>query len=479
MYGTVEEYGAEPPGASPCARPPVRERQPPIMNVRRSAAVVAVLAVTAGLGTGLGGGPGSGFAPVALADDASPEAAAAPSASPSQAIPTGLYGSTDPTYDGVWRQSLALLALDAVEEKPGAGAVRWLVGQQCASGAFAAYRADATAKCDTKTAVDTNSTAAAVQALAAVGGQDAEAGRAVRWLKDNQNKDGGWGYTVGGPSDANSTSVVIGALTAVGDAPGKQKKAGNSPYDALRALALPCGDGEKDGKGSGKDGEDEGGAFAYQPDKKGGLAANADATAAAVLGSLGKGFVAETGNGSDNQGDSVAKCASGDSPEDLAHNGAVHLAGALAADGYLTSSLAGAEDQPDHGNTADAVVALAAAGEKDATEKPLAWLKKNHGVWAAKAGPAAYAQLVLAAHAAGDDPRDFGGADLAAQLKETGPARDVDDYSSVPSDDTAAGEESGDGLGAGAWWAIGLGLAVVAGVVGFVRVRAGRKRREA
>lgn len=176
MYGTVEEYGAEPPGASPCARLPVRERQSPIMNVRRSAAVVAVLAVTAGLGTGLG----DGFAPVALADDASPEASAAPSASPSQAIPTGLYGSTDPMYDGVWRQSLALLALDTVEEKPGAGAVRWLVGQQCASGAFAAYRADATAKCDAKTAVDTNSTAAAVQALAAVGGQDAEAGRAVR-----------------------------------------------------------------------------------------------------------------------------------------------------------------------------------------------------------------------------------------------------------------------------------------------------------
>lgn len=36
-------------------------------------------------------------------------------------------------------------------------------------------------------AIVTNSTTAAVQALAAVGGRDAEAGRAVRWLKDNQN----------------------------------------------------------------------------------------------------------------------------------------------------------------------------------------------------------------------------------------------------------------------------------------------------
>ncbi|QFQ96858.1 hypothetical protein F9278_12235 [Streptomyces phaeolivaceus] len=464
------------------------------MNVRRSAAVVAVLAVTAGLGTGLGSGTGigtgsgsgtgTGFAPVAVAvtaadaASASPDTAAAPSASPSQAIPTGLYGSNDPTYDGVWRQSLALLALDTVGEKPGAGAVEWLVGQQCGSGAFAAYRADATAECDAKTAVDTNSTAAAVQALAAVGGRNAEAGRAVSWLKENQNKDGGWGYTAGGPSDANSTSVVIGALTAVDEAPERQKKDGNSPYDALRALAIPCAErdgedaeaGENSGDGGG------GGGFAYQPDKKGGLVADADATAAAVLGSLGEGFVAEAGTGEGAAG----KCVAGDSPEELAHNGARYLAGDLAADGYLKSALAGAEDQPDHGNTADAVVALAAAGDEEATAKPLAWLAKNHGVWAAEAGPAAYAQLVFAAHASGGDPRDFGGTDLVARLKETGPARDVDDYSSVPHDDTAAGETRYDGgLGAGAWWAIGLGGVVVAAVVGFVAVRAGRKRREA
>ncbi|QYX80500.1 prenyltransferase/squalene oxidase repeat-containing protein [Streptomyces akebiae] len=445
------------------------------MNVRRSAAVVAVLAVTSGLGTGLGTGLGLGLAPAAFADDTASEASGSPSAAPSQAFPTGLYGSTDPTYDGVWRQSLTLLALDTVGEKPGAGAVDWLVGQQCASGAFAAYRADATAKCDAETPLDTNSTAAAIQALAAVGGRDAEAGRAVRWLKENQNEDGGWGYTAGGPSDANSTSVVIGALAAVGDAPEKQRKDGNSPYDALRALALPCGDGEAGGESGTKDG----GAFAYQPDKKGGLAANADATAAAVLGSLGEGFVVEARRGEGKGAASFDDCAPGDAPEDLAHNGAVHLAGALAADGYLKSSLAGAEDQPDHGNTADAVVALAAAGDLDATGKPLSWLRKNYGVWAAKAGPAAYAQLVFAAHASGGDPRDFGGADLVAQLRETGPAGDVDDYSSVPHEDTAAGDEAGDGLGAGAWWGIGLGLVVVAAVVGFVLVRVGRKRPEA
>ncbi|SPF06053.1 prenyltransferase/squalene oxidase repeat-containing protein [Streptomyces sp. MA5143a] len=434
------------------------------MNVRRSAAVVAVLAATAGVGTGLG----TGFAPAALADDTAP---AAPSASPSQAIPTGLYGSTDPKFDGVWRQSLTLVALDAVGDKPGAGAVDWLLGQQCADGAFAAYRPDPTAPCDTKTAVDTNSTAAAVQALAAVGGHDAQAERAVGWLKANQNDDGGWGFTTGGPSDANSTSVVIGALAAVGGTPGGQKKAGHSPYDALRALSLPCAAGTE---GSG--------AFAYQPDKKGGLAANADATAAAVVGSLGEGFVVDAGKTGDSGRDSgrdsgsASACAVGTSPEDAAHNGAVYLAGALTSDGYLKSALAGAEDQPDLGNTADAVVALAAAGDKDATAKPLAWLEKNYGPWAAKSGPAAYAQLILAAHAAGTDPRDFGGADLVARLTETGPARDVADYRSVPGDDTADGGGDDGGVATGVVLGAGLGLAALAGAA---LTRLTRKRRRA
>ncbi|GAB2929385.1 prenyltransferase/squalene oxidase repeat-containing protein [Streptomyces heilongjiangensis] len=428
------------------------------MNVRRSAAVVAVLAATAGVGTGL--------APAALADGTAP---AAPSASPSQAISTGLYGSTDPKYDGVWRQSLALVALDAVGEKPGAGAVDWLLGQQCANGAFAAYRADATAKCDAKAAVDTNSTAAAVQALAAVGGHDAQAERAVGWLKDNQNDDGGWGFTAGGPSDANSTSVVIGALAAVGEAPGGQKKAGRSPFDALRALALPCAAGTE---GSG--------AFAYQPDKKGGLAANADATAAAVVGSLGEGFVVDAGEsgktGGSGASGAAAECADGTSPEDAAHNGAAYLAGALTSDGYLKSALAGAEDQPDVGNTADAVVALAAAGDTEATAKPLAWLEKHHGAWAAKSGPAAYAQLILAAHAAGTDPRDFGGTDLVARLAETGPAQVVADRSGVPGDGTADGDGDDGGIATGVVLGAGLGLAALAAAA---LTHLTRKRRRA
>ena len=78
--------------------------------------------------------------------------------------------------------------------------------------------------------------------------------------------------------------------------------------------------------------------------------------------------------------------------------------------------------QPDFGNTADAVVALAASGHKDKAAKAVAWLEKNSRSWAKEKGPAATAQLVLAAHATGTDARNFGGVDLVKQLNEQGPA---------------------------------------------------------
>ncbi|WP_435220262.1 prenyltransferase/squalene oxidase repeat-containing protein [Streptomyces sp. Tue6028] len=405
------------------------------MIVRRSAAVLAASAVI-----------GAAFAPAAFAADASP--------SPSQALPSGLFGSTDPTYDGVWRQSLALLAQHTAGVEPAAKAVKWLTGQQCATGAFAPYRADASAKCDAKTMVDTNNTAAAVQALAALGGHDGELGKAVGWLKSVQNKDGGWGYTAGGPSDANSTSVVIGALTAAGQHPGEVVKDGKSPYDALVKLSVPCD-------------EDGGGAFAFQPDKKGKLAANADASAAGVVGSLGKGFVTTAGKAS---GGDTCHDADGLTPQGAAANGAAYLAGSLDAKPYLLSAMPGAKDQPDYGNTADAVVALAAAGRTSDTKKPLAWLEKESGAWAAKAGPAAYAQLIFAAHATGTDPRHFGGQDLVAQLGRTGPAAAAADHS-----DAADEKKKDDDKGLGVWWIVGVGL--VAGVgIGFLL--SGRNKKQ-
>ncbi|MEU0244874.1 prenyltransferase/squalene oxidase repeat-containing protein [Streptomyces sp. NPDC006235] len=403
------------------------------MNVRRSAAVLAAVAVIG----------------------AATPAAAAPSPSPSQAFPSALYGGKDPKYDGVWRQSLALLAQHTVGVKPAAKSVQWLVRQQCADGSFAPYRADPTAACDAKTMVDTNQTAAAVQALTALGGHDAVTGKAVSWLKKVQNKDGGWGYTPGGASDTNSTSVVIGALTAAGEKPQQVEKGGKSPYDALLTLALGC------------DGDDAG-AFAFQPDEKGELTANADATAAGVLGALGKGLVVKPGEKTEAAKGQV--CEDEKTPQQAAANGAAYLTKALAEDGHLTSPTPGSDPQPDYGNTADAVVALAARGDTGQAAKSLQWLEKNASAWAAQNGPAAYAQLIFAAHATGTDPRDFGGTDLVKQLNATGPAPQT-------AGKTRAAEEKSDSDSGvfGVWWYVGVCL--VAGVgIGFLF--SGRRKRQ-
>ncbi|MGA6169589.1 hypothetical protein ACPEIF_04900 [Streptomyces sp. NPDC012600] len=420
------------------------------MTVRRSAAALATTAVLLGAA-----------APVAVA----PVAVAAPSPSPSAELPPGLYGTTDPTYDGVWRQSLAFLAQKIEYVTPSAQAVDWLVGQQCDSGAFTSYR-DASKPCDASTVMDTNATAAAVQALVELNQHREAADNGADWLKSVQNEDGGWGYNPGSPSDANSTAVVIGALARTSVPISEITTAdGKTPYTALQSLAIPCG--EKDG-----------GAFAYQPGKKGELVANADASAAAVLGLMGRGMAVGDANAVK---DPV--CRKGDdlTAEESAQNGAHYLAETLAASPYLNQPpMPGAEDsapQPDFGNTADAVVALAASGHKDKAAASVEWLEKNSKDWARQGGPAATAQLIFAAHATGADARSFGGVDLVKQLNATGPSPAA---TAVPSPTpTGAQPSSGtssDDSGLGLWWLVGLGLAFGAGIGFLLSMR--RKKQQ-
>ncbi|MEU6085717.1 prenyltransferase/squalene oxidase repeat-containing protein [Streptomyces sp. NPDC047085] len=410
------------------------------MNVRRSAAALAAVGVLAAA------------APATAAD-------ASPSASPKVSLPAGLFGKADPTYDGVWRQSLALLAQRTAGERSADSAVGWLAGQQCDNGGFAAFRADTAKPCGGKSGAqpDTNSTAAAVQALQAVGGHDGEVRKAVTWLKGIQGKDGGWGYSPGGPSDTNSTSVVIGALASAGEDPTRLHTAGKTPEQALTGLSLACS-------------ADGGGAFAYQPDKKGTLVANADATAAGVLGALGKGFVVTAGK----LRDKAPACSSSGkaTPARLADNASAYLAGAVAKTGHLMSAMPGATDQPDVGNTADTVVALAADGWTEQAKKPYAWLEKNGVAWAEQTGPAAYAQLILTAHAMGEQPRNFGGTDLVQALDKLGPA--PQQWKKAGEHEQTA-EKKDSGSGAGVWWIVGVGL--VAGIgIGFLL--SGRKKRQ-
>ncbi|MEU8872934.1 prenyltransferase/squalene oxidase repeat-containing protein [Streptomyces javensis] len=422
------------------------------MNIRRS---VAALSLCAALG--------AAAAPAAVADDGQDGRA------------KGLYGAKDPKFDGVWRQSLALLAQDAVGVTPAKSAIDWLAGQGCADGGFAAYRADTSKACDPKKGEFTDATAAAVQALAAVGGRSGTVEKGIGWLKRHQNEDGGWGMNPGGPSDANSTAAAIGAFAATGQDPAKvasaSGKGGKTPYDALLGLQLGC---------SAK--EEERGAFAYTA-AKGKPVANELATASAALAARGKGFVFETVGKDSGAEPKPLRCARGkdgaDTPEDAAEAALAHLTRVMSdTDTHLKSAMPGAKDQPDFGGTADAVVALAAGEHSAAAGKPLQWLQgKDSGAAAwAKGDPGALAKLILAAHAAGANPRDFGGADLVKQLNATGPKPEAA-AQGPESDGNGKSEETKDddgGVG-GVWWTVGV--CAVAGMgIGFLL--SGRKRRQ-
>ncbi|MBT2540458.1 hypothetical protein J7E99_07000 [Streptomyces sp. ISL-44] len=404
------------------------------MNVRRSAAALAASAVLC-----------VGAAPAALADTTPP---ASPSAPP--VIPSGLYGKNDPTYDGVWRQSFALLAQHTVGIKPSRQAVIWLLGQQCQTGGFPSFRPNPGVTCDANTMYDTNATAAAVQALQALGGQDAAVRQSVEWLKSVQNEDGGWAYVPGSPSEANSTALVISALAVAGEKPAEVKsKAGKSAYEGLLPFQLGC---------SAEPAADRG-AFAYQP-VDGKLLANADATAAATLAGLGKG-TAVVPSTTDTPAAALACPAAGAAdPVAAAQGAAGYLAEVLKKDGHLTAVTPGADQPtPDTGNTADAVIALAAAGHKQSAAGALEWLKANSAEWS-KGSPAGLGTLILAAHATGTDPKSFGGTDLVAALNATGPAPQGADTSAT----TVDSEKDKPSGGQSVWWIIGAGAAAGVGI---------------
>ena len=423
-------------------------------------------------------------------------------------LPNGLYGEADPKYDGVWRQSMALLALDGAGAVPAKKAVDWLAGQQCEDGSFTAYRSDAGDPCDAKkTPPDINATTLAVQALAAVGGRGTEVGKAVDWLRSAQGKDGGWGYAPGSPSDANSTSLAVGALHAAGENPERVTTGGETPFDALLSFQLTCGaKGIEDTPGAQ-------GAFAYQPDKKERLAPNDDATAAASLAGLGEGILvkpldksrksapvtplkcatsgensADKASGHKGAGDKGAdsekaddtgaggKSGATNDPKQAADAGAAYLAATLKKHGgHLSAVLPGSKkQQPDFANTADAVIALAAGGHRTEAGASLKWLSKNLGKWdKAENDPAAISSLMLASRATGGDPTKLGSTNLLTRLNKTGPAP-----AQMPaSHKSDSSEDSGknDGTTIPVWAFIVVGLAVGAG---FGILLSGRRKRQ-
>ncbi|ABK52719.1 LPXTG-motif cell wall anchor domain protein [Acidothermus cellulolyticus 11B] len=317
---------------------------------------------------------------------------------------TGLFGSADPTYDGVYRQGLAVLGLIAAGQHPDAAAIDWLLGQQCADGAFTAYRPDPTVPCQTSKE-DSNATALAAMALIAAG-KTAAGTAAAHALANFQLADGGFyaSAAFGTPaSDANSTGLALSTFAAAGIDPTSITKNGKNGIDFLRSIQVPCT------AGSGA------GAFDYQPETP--LAANDYATVQAVLGLLGKALPVPAAT----PAAAVPACVPSTDAATAAADAIGYLANRLTAThGAIPSAFGSGTDWT---TTANALLDLIAAGQgAAAVQEGLAALQTNARSYITSNGttsPGAVGTLLLVAAATGTNPRNFGGVDLVAALLAT------------------------------------------------------------
>ena len=319
------------------------------------------------------------LAPLGPASAASPDA--------------GLFGAADPTYDGVYRQSLAILGLQDAGAKVPRTAVTWLLGQQCLDGSFVAYRASIRTACPAPdpanfTGPDSNSTALAAMALAAAG-EGAAAGRAARALVRGQNADGGWGYTLGGASDANSTGLALAALDRSSDDEVTAERRG------LRWLRSALGSCTRGAAG-----------LPFQP----GGAPDGYASAQALLG-MNTGLPMQETKGEYTK---AQRCTIA-----VDQRIANFLVGKLRdGNGLLRSSMDPAK--PDVNGTAWAVIALVGADRPAAQLTPaVRQLRANARTFVgsgATFSPAAAGTLAIVGEETDVDQRDFGGVDLVAGL---------------------------------------------------------------
>jgi hypothetical protein len=322
----------------------------------------------------------------------------------SAASTTGLYGSADPTFDGVYRQSLAIIGLTSNGVKPSPAAITWLISQQCKDGSFQQFRADLTKPCDPVDAAnskgpDSNATSLALLALMSVDNTNmassaliskavTAADAAGLWLRKSQHADGGWAYFAGSPSDASSTGVALAALAS--QAPNRQQPNIVKGTKFLASLITPCG-------------TPDGGEMTYEKGSK----PDGLSSSQALFGLVGTVPVQAP-----RKLGPAPKCAG-----TAANKIASHLSTRLASEGTLPSSFG---DGPDYTATATAVVDLAAMSvSKAAITKSLAALKahvKEYTSPSTGTSAAALGLLLSVAKATGSNPTSFGGIDLISTL---------------------------------------------------------------
>jgi len=325
-------------------------------------------------------------APVAKSADPSPTSA-----------PAALYGREDPSRDGVYRQSLAITALASTDTTPAPAAIEWLLGQQCADGGFTAYRADPNVPCD-PAREDTASTAAAIEALAALRTYDTRAARGAQWLRATQLADGSFA-AVPGPDavgDPTSTASAISALVAARTDPELVKSPqGRTPTAALVETQAGCA-APPPVQGS----------FGAAP---GDPLASARATLALAYGTRPTEAAASA---------SVTPLTCPGAPPSrvvAAQGGAAWLIGALRDGGNHVGG------PTDFDATAAAVQALSATGHPTEAGTAADWLAAGAKTMAGN-DPVRLASLILAAQTTGRTVTTFGGLDLPVLLAATGPA---------------------------------------------------------
>jgi len=330
-------------------------------------------------------------------------ASAAPARAGTSSDPAyiGMYGQQDPTFDGVYRQSLVVLALNDQGATVSSPAINWLRRQQCNNGMFTSFRPNLEAACE---APDSNATAMAVMALEAVG-RDNAAKDAVKWLVNHQLPGGGWEYTTGWGADSNSTGLVIQALISRGRDPENVTVGGNSPLDFLESVQLDCSYPKSDR-----------GALDYQV--SGELVVNDYATAQATQALAGSALPVDANPGSTQL--PVMDCVGGSST--AAEAAAGYLGRRLNAhDGLIPNAFGPGTD---YGSTANAVLSLVASGYgANAVDKAMRALEANVRRFVLDDNrdvlPAAGALMTLTENATGGDPTDVDGVNLIKRLKQS------------------------------------------------------------
>ena len=309
----------------------------------------------------------------------------------------GLYGEPN-EFASVQLQSTAILGLISAQKVPSKNAVNWLLGQQCANGAFQGYRPDTSVPCGISDAAtfsgpSADQTAWALMALEAAG-QEVAATKAAKWLvsiaKTDSNGKLGIPSFANGTPDANATGVSLAALRGLGYSPTTTRKL----QSFLGSLVLPCTDSR-------------GGSSLYQSSVPG---ANNSATAQSFFG--------------------ITATLPTSKPRTLAANPTCGKNAMNKMGSYLSTQIAPTGllsfypyDGNSFGDTALAIIGFTSQGiAKKAVTQATAALKVNARTWALPDGnpeEGALGALLMVSVATGSNAKNFGGINLIAEITKS------------------------------------------------------------